>query len=67
MKATRRSPHAVAFNWKIITSAQLKLSITDVEGHASREDLTLYQEAVPDEKPEVYFELPKPLVLETGS
>ena len=65
VKATRRSPHAVAFNWKIITSAQLKLSITDVEGHASREDLTLYQEAVPDEKPEVYFELPKPLVMAT--
>jgi len=65
VKARRRSPHAVAFNWKVITSARLELGVTDVEGNACREDLTLYQEAVPDEKPEVYFELPRPLVMAT--
>ncbi len=66
VKATRKSAtHSVGLTWQVNCSAQLKLALVDVDGNRSREEFTFYQEAFPDNKPEIIFEHPKPLVLAT--
>jgi len=61
-----RGAHAVVFEWEILRSAELKPTVTDVDGYVSRDDLVLYQEAETDRPPEIFFEEPKPVVLATS-